>query len=82
MRLKDFGALAEISDRIMHEDIDRVYVTVSWDDVPIALQHLQLLRKFSAQVLVVPNNEWVRSCLGRDDRGRLLFPDRCRSADR
>jgi hypothetical protein len=45
MLLKDFGALAEISDRIMREDIDRIYVTVPWDDVPIALQHLQLLRR-------------------------------------
>lgn len=34
---------------------------MSWKDVPTALKHLQVLRKFSVQVFVIPDNEWVRS---------------------
>ncbi len=61
LRFEEFGALAGLCDRIVSENIDRIYATVPWADVPVALQHLQLLRKFSAQVFIIPNNEWVRS---------------------
>jgi Undecaprenyl-phosphate glucose phosphotransferase len=61
MRLEGFDPLAKLSDRIAREDIDRIYVTVSWINVPTTLKHLQVLRKFSVQVFVIPNYEWVRS---------------------
>lgn len=61
MRLKDFEALKRLSNCIVREDIDRIYVTTSWIDVPIALRHLQVLRKFSVQIFVIPGNEWIRS---------------------
>lgn len=61
MRLDDFGALAGLPDKIAHGDIDRIYFVVPWLSMPIALQHLQLLRNFSAQVFVLPDSEWICS---------------------
>jgi polysaccharide biosynthesis protein PslA len=61
MRLNDFGALAGLSDKIVCGDIDRIYFVVPWLDMPIALQHLQLLRNFSTEVFVIPDSDWIRS---------------------
>src|SRR5579875_1258246 len=73
-RLDDFEALAGLSQRISQEDIDRVYVTVPWTGVPAAIQYLQVLSKFSVQVFVIPNSDWI--CSGKSERsalGDLLF---------
>ncbi len=72
MRLEGFGALAEIPKVIARENIDQIYVTTPWANAPIALQHLELLRKFSAQVFVLPDNQRVWSQLGVSTFGNRL----------
>lgn len=61
IRLRDFGALGEISENVAREDIDQIYVTVPWDSTPIALQHLGLFYKYSAEVFIFPESEQVCS---------------------
>ena len=72
MRLEGFGALAEITNVIARENIDQIYVTTPWANAPIALQHLEVLRKFSAQVFVLPDNTRVWSQLGVSTFGNRL----------
>jgi Undecaprenyl-phosphate glucose phosphotransferase len=72
MRLEGFGALAEIQKVIARENIDQIYVTTPWANAPIALQHLELLRKFSAQVFVLPDHQRVWSLLGVSTFGNRL----------
>ena len=61
MRLQKFGALAEIANKIAREGIDQIYITLPWESTPIALQHLELLHKFSAEVFILPDNHRVCS---------------------
>ena len=72
MRLEGFGALAEITNVIARENIDQIYVTTPWANAPIALQHLEVLRKFSAQVFVLPDNTRGWSQLGVSTFGNRL----------
>ena len=60
MKFRDFGALAGITNKIAREEIDQIYVTLPWESTPMAFQHLELLRKFSAQVFILPDN--LRVC--------------------
>jgi polysaccharide biosynthesis protein PslA len=57
MRFQDLGALAEIASKIARENIDQIYITIPWESTPNALHHLELLRKFSAQVFILPDNQ-------------------------
>ncbi|WP_244613133.1 exopolysaccharide biosynthesis polyprenyl glycosylphosphotransferase [Methylosinus sp. Ce-a6] len=50
----DLGELAELSDRIVQDEIDHVYLAAPWDKIPTVLRNLDLLRHLSARVFVLP----------------------------
>lgn len=63
LRLRDLSDLATISDHIARDEIDIVYIATNWEDAPIVLRNLHLLRHISAQIFVLPYCDGLRSSM-------------------
>ncbi len=63
LRLRDLSDLATLSDHIARDEIDIVYIATNWEDAPVVLRHLRLLRHISARILVLPHSDGLRSSI-------------------
>jgi polysaccharide biosynthesis protein PslA len=50
----DLAALVDLSDLIVREEIDHVYLAVPWAEIPTVLRNLHLLRHLSTRIFVLP----------------------------
>jgi Undecaprenyl-phosphate glucose phosphotransferase len=71
-RLQNVGELAALPDQIAQAEIDQVFIATPWEDIPLVLQNLNLLRHLSTKVFVLPGNR--RVC--NEVVGVSLFGDR------
>jgi Undecaprenyl-phosphate glucose phosphotransferase len=71
-RLPDVSALATLSDRVAQDEIDQVFIAARWEDIPLVVQKLNLLRHLSTKVFVLPSDRRV----SREIAGVSLFGDR------
>ncbi|WP_036294500.1 exopolysaccharide biosynthesis polyprenyl glycosylphosphotransferase [Methylosinus sp. PW1] len=53
-KFDELTELVELSDRIVQDEIDHVYLAAPWDKIPTVLRHLELLRHLSTRVFVLP----------------------------
>jgi len=54
LRLASLDEVALLSDQIAGEEIDRVYIATLWEDIPVVLRNMHLLRHLSTRVFVMP----------------------------
>jgi polysaccharide biosynthesis protein PslA len=55
LRFSDIDDLAYLSDRVTHDDIDQIFITVPWNDIPKVLNSLRKLQHLATQVFVLPS---------------------------
>jgi len=53
-RFDDLAELADLSERIVQDEVDHVYLAAPWDKIPTVLRNLDLLRHLSTRVFVLP----------------------------
>lgn len=71
-KYNDLAELADLSDRIVQDEIDHVYLAAPWDKIPLVLRNLDLLRHLSTRVFVLPADRRVLA----DMCGVAKFGDR------
>ena len=68
IRVDDLAALAALSEEIARDQIDQVHISTRWEDAPVVLNNLALLRQLSAEVVVLPQDPRVMENVARVDR--------------
>jgi Undecaprenyl-phosphate glucose phosphotransferase len=56
LRLQSFDELALLSERIVRDEIDWVYIATPWVDIPAVLRNLHLLQHLSTRIFVLPGD--------------------------
>ena len=56
VRLESINELALLADKIVLNEIDHVYISTLWADIPAILGNLSLLRHLSTRVFVLPGD--------------------------
>jgi Undecaprenyl-phosphate glucose phosphotransferase len=57
LRVQSFDELALLSERIVRDEIDWVYIATPWVDIPAVLHNLHFLRHLSTRVFVLPGDK-------------------------
>lgn len=74
LRLQAVEDLEALSERIVREEIDRVFVCAEWETIPRLVEDLRRLRHLATRVLVVPAEQ--NSTLAATTGGAVSFGDR------
>jgi Undecaprenyl-phosphate glucose phosphotransferase len=58
-KFEDLAALVDLSERIVLDEIDHVYLATPWAEIPTLLSNLHLLRHLSTRIFVLPADRRV-----------------------
>ena len=73
IRLDGIDSISLLSDLIVQEEIDRVYVNVPWVDAPRVIEQLTELRQIAAEVYVLADDRRIKAHqLGISRRGERV----------
>lgn len=60
-RFNDIGEIASLAETIARDEIDHIYISAPWADVPLVMRHVDMLRHLSTRVFIVAENPHLRA---------------------